>query len=328
MSIDFQKMKSMQKACAVMRHNDRDERQNHTHRNKDIDTEKTKDNRQAWDYQTSRRRLSERIKTLDETTNTNRRKDRVIALGITIALPEGLKEEDKEQCAKLMGQYLMQEFGRENIAQFSYHVDEVHQYREPVTGEEKTSREHIHAVVIPERDGKLQAKSIMTKTNMSRMNRELDGHIYQRFGVHLLTGEKPLKRSVEELKHLSKRAEVLQHEKDALQTAYDRLKEERDGIYENCEGMSRELQVLRSTEQTQQQEIQELREKLDGAEEQAQEMIDRYTFLYEKFQKFQKSMYQNSRGETVVDDSLNLTEEEYRYIDSVNKMLDDEEMEL
>lgn len=325
MSIDFQKMKSMQKACAVMRHNDKEERQKHEHRNKDIDTEKTKDNRQVWDYQTSRRRLSERIKTLDETTNTNRRKDRVIALGITIALPEGLKEEDKEQCAKLMGQYLMQEFGRENIAQFSYHVDEVHQYREPITGETKMSREHVHAVVVPEQDGKLQAKNIMTKTNMSRMNRELDGHIYQRFGVHLLTGEKPLKRSVEELKHMSKRASVLQKEKAALQAAYDRLQEERDGLYGDCENKSKEITALKEARESQQEEIYALQEKLEKAEDWAQQAVDRYTFLFNKFQSFQKYL---SEDREFVDESLDLTEDERRELKALSRVIDDDEMEI
>lgn len=325
MSIDFQKMKSMQKACAVMRHNDKKERLERDHKNKQIDKTKTMDNKQAYDYPTSKKRLYDRIRHLDETTNTNHRKDRVVAIGITVALPEGLQDSDKEACAVLIGQFLRKEFGAANVAQFAYHVDEVHDYTEPITGDKKTSREHIHAVIVPEKDGKLQAKSIMTKSSMSRMNKELDAVIYKRFGVHLLTGEKPLKRSVEELKHMSKRASVLQKEKAALQAAYDRLQEERDGLYGDCENKSKEIAALREARESQQEEIYTLQEKLEKAEDWAQRAVDRYTFLFNKFQSFQKYL---SEDREFVDESLDLTEDERRELKALSRAIDDDEMEI
>lgn len=73
----------------------------------------------------------------------------------------------------------------------------------------RESRGHLHIFIVPELQGQLCGKKFSSKNEMKRMNREIDKVCFEKFGVHFLTGEKAMKKSVEEMKADSKEVERL-----------------------------------------------------------------------------------------------------------------------
>ena len=97
-SVNFEKLKDVSTIKAKIRHCNKEERLIHTHSNKEIDTTKTNENISftRLDYRGTCKKFDDRIKNLDETTNTNKRKDRVLCFGLNIPAPEEMKLEDTE----------------------------------------------------------------------------------------------------------------------------------------------------------------------------------------------------------------------------------------
>ena len=88
------------------------------------------------------------------------------------------------------------------------HWDEIHEYARDE--QFKSSRAHLHLFVVPEISGRLCGEGVFfLKKLWKEMNRAIDRECYERFGKHFLTGEKPERKTVEELKtRSSKEAEI------------------------------------------------------------------------------------------------------------------------
>ena len=209
-SVNFQKCKSSQRIYAILRHCDKEQRQKYTHSNKQIDKAVTATNKQtAQNVRDAYRRYKNRIKEIDDAKdpetgkpiNTNRRKDRVEAFALETAVPD-VKPEDREQWAKDCSNIMANRFGKNNIVAIYLHKDEVHTYIDK-NGNLTQSKWHLHALVVPELDGKLDGKTFSSKKNMINLNKELHKMTQERYGTRYMTGEDPERKTVEELKRLS-----------------------------------------------------------------------------------------------------------------------------
>lgn len=198
-SINIQKIKSRQGIQSIIQHN---KREHSKYSNEDIDLSKTRLNTtmeqktadECYQY------FKDRLNKLDNTTNTNFRKDRVEAIGIEFTIPS---EVDSSKFEEFAYRYLCDKYGKENIISADCHRDEVHDYID--NGEIKKSLEHIHAVVIPvDNNGKLNAKKVMgNKYEMKQMQKDFDESVSKEFGVKYQKGTVPKKKTVEELKRSS-----------------------------------------------------------------------------------------------------------------------------
>lgn len=209
-SIHYGKIKTAGQVKAWLRHCETEQRKTREHRNEDIDKARTNENINfmGLSYSESCEKYDKRIKELDSTTNTNRRKDRVTCFGLIISMPEGLTREEEKELMEVSIQLFEKKYGKENIVGAYGHWDEIHDY---CKGDSfKSSRAHVHLFVVPEVRGVLRGKEFSSKKAMKEMNRAVDRKCYSMFGKHFLTGEKAGKKSVEDLKRGSaKDAEVL-----------------------------------------------------------------------------------------------------------------------
>ena len=197
-SVDFHKCKNASDVAAMMRHNDAVERTKHKHANKDIDISRSNLNTQwlSLDYKQTLNRYESRIKQLDETTNTNKRKDRVTCFSLCIPIPAEIG--DSEKFSADIRNLVESEYGTENIINGYLHRDEVHDYIDH--GVMKTSLEHLHILIVPEIDGKICGKKFSGETAMIALNNKINDICLRKYGCSFLTGEPPQKKTVEQLK--------------------------------------------------------------------------------------------------------------------------------
>ncbi|MBR3438941.1 MAG: plasmid recombination protein [Clostridia bacterium] len=223
-SVDFKKLKTPGDVAAMLRHNDGKERQIHNHANKDIDISRSSLNTQ-WlplDYNQTLERYESRIKQLDETTNTNKRKDRVTCFSLCIPVPSEIS--DSEKFSGDIRNIIETEYGADNIINGYLHRDEVHDYIDH--GLMKTSLEHLHILIVPEIDGKICGKKFSGKTAMITLNNKINDICLRKFGCSFLTGEPPQKKTVEQLK---KEGEAeLQQMRDNLSRTSGRIIDENE----------------------------------------------------------------------------------------------------
>lgn len=208
-SVNFEKLKGAAETKAMLRHCDKEERLKHEHSNKEINKSDTHFNQQLkLNYKQSCEYYDKRIDELDSTTNTNKRKDRVTCMGLSIPFPEGM--DDKQgvkwcnECFRIIGEM----YGRSNVVQTYIHFDEKHEY---TNAEDKkvTSRSHMHAYIIPELEGKLNAKECMSRKRMIELNSRIHQMTKSEYGLQFMDGSKTKsEESVTALKNKSRQREL------------------------------------------------------------------------------------------------------------------------
>ncbi|MDO4293546.1 MAG: plasmid recombination protein, partial [Eubacteriales bacterium] len=270
-SINFSggKLHGATEVKAMLRHCDEEERLKRTHKNKQIDKTLTHKNMNLTKltYKQACDRYTNRIKQLDETTNTNRRKDRVTCFGLSIPAPAGLSEEQERDFFRSTCSILQDYYGGKNIVGCYAHFDEKHQYLDSVTKELTTSRAHLHAYIIPEYHGSLNGKWFSSRKNMNTLNKKLDELCKERYNVKFMTNSKDYKDlSVEELKQLSNEAVTQQKqqlkelhkernkvkaESEAYRTLAEGYKENIIQLSEIAEQVSNPLSDMAKTQQAQ-----------------------------------------------------------------------------
>lgn len=216
-SVNFMKIHSVSEGCAVMRHCDIRERQKREHSNKDINKDLTPHNGQMVNrgYQETVSIWKDRIAELDRTTNTNKRKDRVELFALEIPIPADVGKENEQSFVKDALMILLKNYKKENVVNIYYHQDEQHDYLD--RGETKTSLNHIHALVVPEKDGKLNGKAFSSKTAMKSINKQFDDLCRQKYNCkfHIYTAEErnaikdQFGQKVEDLKRSTANEEAL-----------------------------------------------------------------------------------------------------------------------
>lgn len=222
-SVNFKKCKSAGECKAMMRHSEQMERLKHNHSNPDIDKSMTVQNSSLYglSYDEMCSKYDDRIRTLDETTNTNLRADRVTMFCLEYTVPEGLPEWQEEAYLRDIERQIIAQYGEQNFIDSARHMDEKHTYIDH--GVEKISRAHGHAFVIPEIDGKLNGKKFSSKSQMMKLNQSIDKMSIDKYRIHFMTGKQARHMSVEELKresHIEEQAIAIQRNDMILRQQY------------------------------------------------------------------------------------------------------------
>lgn len=201
---DGGKIKNMRMFKGLIRHCAPDTRYGDNQKNEHVDKSKAGLNRSFLDltYADRVERLQNRLKAL-ESTNTNKRKDRVFAYSVEIAAPAELKLDQAEEWFVKTTAFMCAMYGYKNFDNLIYadlHCDEVHDYIGP-GNEKRTSRIHAHLCFVPEKDGSLNAKWFSSKSNMQRANRVMDNMCRENgYGTFLTRAKTRSRKTVSELK--------------------------------------------------------------------------------------------------------------------------------
>ena len=240
-SVNFQKCKGGSSAKAIIRHCDKEERKIASHSNESIDKTRTDDNltkvfsfkkkdgttiKKQLNYQETCTRYDNRIKAIDEGGNKNKRKDRVTCFALCVPVPEGIKPEDIKPFYSGVNNILIEKYGIKNLVNSYIHFDEIHDYLDAETGQERTSRVHAHFFFIPERNGQLDGKWFSSRANMVEVNKKIDDFCRQNFGIRFMDGtKKKSRKTVEELKNESAQREYDLGFNKGVQTTYQHFEE-------------------------------------------------------------------------------------------------------
>lgn len=211
-SCDWKKFKSKTEVKAMFRHCESEERMKRVHANKQIDKSRTYLNLSFGAFQNGYGQVSnmydEYIDRLDALPNQNKRKDRVTCVGLEIPTPYGMDDQTARDWCKHVYKLLDKKYGKRLIGG-TVHFDEVHEYRDPESKGIRKSRPHLHCYVIPEINGKLNAKKFTSRKEMIAMNNNIDELTNRRYqGYQFMTGtKKKSRKTVEQLKNESERLE-------------------------------------------------------------------------------------------------------------------------
>lgn len=271
-SVNFLKLHTAQDVKAIIRHCDKDERQKHEHSNKQIRKELTCANADFdISYADTCRDYDARIAYLDSLPGANVRKDRVTCFSLEIPCPADLSEDKCVGWVTDLCELLLDRYGKANVLNMYYHVDEVHEYRDARTGQLTTSRPHVHALVIPEVGGKLVGKKFSSRDSMMELNSKIHEMSQNNHGVdfmdatarkqyqYTVTDEngnkktKYVKKSVETLKNESREKER-EAEYNARLSA---LEAREDAFKEKVKDKDNELKNLEISLKKQKKEIEE-----------------------------------------------------------------------
>ena len=223
-SVNWEKFKQSGEAKAMFRHCEAEERMKAEHTNTDVDKSRTHLNMNfgLFDkenaYEALCKEYDEVLQYLDSQPGANKRSDRVTLIGLSIPAPENMDDEKAEDWFIEAYRVLDDMFG-DTLLGGTVHFDEIHEYRDPETKEEKMSRAHMHAYVIPVSGDKLNAKAVCSRGNMIALNNSLEAMTTERYpGYRFMDGtKKKSRKSVERLKQESDKADVTirAHEKAA-----------------------------------------------------------------------------------------------------------------
>lgn len=188
--------------------------------NPNIDVSKSHLNRSlcGLTYREACEKYDKRIEFLDNTTNTNRRKDRVTLQNIEVPVPADLEREKYNRWFVRVAEILCSMYGQLNFVDGQIHYDEEHQYISAETGELVMSRVHAHFSIIPEVNGVLNCKKMSGRANMRKLNKAVEDMTQKEFGCSFMTGEKTKScQTVDQLKNKSNRLELKRREENCKQ---------------------------------------------------------------------------------------------------------------
>lgn len=213
--VNWEKFKGSTEAKAMFRHCDSEKRLKANHTNAQIDKNRTHMNMAfgafSDGYESVCKAYDDYIKYLDSLPNaTNKRKDRVTLMGLEIPVPEGMDDKTARSWSSHVYNALREQYG-DALLGMVVHFDEVHKYKDAETGEDRLSRVHIHAYVVPEVDGKLNGKRFSSRKNMVDLNNRVESLTVEHYPKYrFMTGKgKKSRKSVEQLKQESAYAEML-----------------------------------------------------------------------------------------------------------------------
>ena len=270
-SCDWQKIKTATEAKAILRHSAEDKRRTDKHSNKDIDPARSGMNISIGamtSYREACEAYDERIADLDSQPGANRRKDRVTMIGLVIPAPAGLDDGQAIEWLSDAYDIACEEMGGDrNVIGGSIQVDERHEYVDARTGRTEMSRQHLHIYAIPEYEGKLNAKKVMTKGNMTRMNNRIEAMSQERYGLPWLTGEgRKSTESMDALKAKSAKAMIEKAEKQASEIV-ERARNKANTIINNATDQRLEAEDMytdaRKTRQKASESLSEASERLE-----------------------------------------------------------------
>lgn len=202
-----------QKAGAMKKHLGQKERENGNHSNQDINISLSKQNYSIGcsDYSIALERMKTRTKEVDEVQPPKRiRKDRVTCCFIELPCPDELTQQGRsDEFFHKAYKVIQNFFGDSNVHGGFVHKDERHEYTDK-DGKQRMSLEHMHTLVSAYTKEKgINGKAFETKARLRAFNKALDEMCVREFGVHLNTGERADRKSVETLKQESEARQEL-----------------------------------------------------------------------------------------------------------------------
>ena len=214
-SVNYAKLHGAGEAKAMMRHCDSEERLTHEHSNADLDKSRTELNTsiEGLSYSQACDKYDRRIAELDAKEGANRRKDRVTCMGLNVPRPEDLPADRQADWFRRTWDLISEQYGAKNMIEGYIHADEIHEYVDADTGKTRMSREHMHVYVVPEREGKLNAKACMGRAEMVKLNNAIERMSLREFGCHFLDGSGKKGPDVETCKAKSREANLKYRER-------------------------------------------------------------------------------------------------------------------
>lgn len=202
-----------QKAGAMKKHLGQKERENGNHSNQDINISLSKQNYSIGcsDYSIALERMKTRTKEVDEVQPPKRiRKDRMTCCFIELPCPDELTQQGRsDEFFHKAYKVIQNFFGDSNVHGGFVHKDERHEYTDK-DGKQRMSLEHMHTLVSAyTREKGINGKAFETKARLRAFNKALDEMCAREFGVHLNTGERADRKSVETLKQESEARQEL-----------------------------------------------------------------------------------------------------------------------
>ena len=214
------KCKSVQQAKAFLRHNAMDRRMEENHKNHHIDKALTKYNfsYRGLDYEQVCEAFDRRLSELDMGRQSSGKNARVVMQSVIIYPPKGITDRATLAAWFRDAGAVLEDMYGENLIDMQVDFDELHQYLDKDSGELVWSREHGHARIVPEVDGKLNGKKFATRAAINSLNAALDEMSLRQYGVPMMDGSKKKGgRTVEELKAASEQAEVVKQAQEAAE---------------------------------------------------------------------------------------------------------------
>lgn len=214
------KAKSTAQAKAWMRHNSKDERIAANHSNTDIDKSRTPLNwsYRGLSYKARCAAYDKRMGEIDQGKPGSGKNARTVLQSVCVYSPAALRGDlDKlHDWFKRVGELAEAQFGAANVIDMAVDVDEVHDYPDEDTGEQRTAAEHGHLWMVPEVGGRLNGKEFSCRAAIIKFNDTVQLMTTKEFGVAWNDGTKAKRRgAVEQLKANSLRVEVEQLEQVA-----------------------------------------------------------------------------------------------------------------
>lgn len=170
---------------------------------------------QTCNYDTACKRYDDRIAYLESQPKKNNKADKVLAFGLGIPIPDGVPNNELLNFTVKVNSIIKEKTGiqADDIVAIFVHVDEIHDYIDSHTKQERTSMRHIHEFIIPNINDKLNGKIFSSRKNMIAVNNAIEEMCQKDYGVSFMTGEKTKSNeSVESLKLKSKALELEQRE--------------------------------------------------------------------------------------------------------------------
>lgn len=267
------KCKGAGHAKAMLRHDDKEMRKVSEHSNADIDKTRTEQNFsiKGLSYTEKCKFYDERIRSLDNSTNTNKRKDRVTMQSMIVYVPAGLSDADVVKWCRRASDILEQKYGAENHIDSDVHLDERHIYYDPEQDAEVMSRVHMHCNYIPEVDGKLNGKAFASRRNIMDINRQLDNMSRIEFNVSYMTGKG---------KHPSKSVEVL---KNASNASYEQVRDEAEVLLAANQKWSENLKASEEALKAFESDLQAQEDALKAQEADLRKQMENFTIMKQKW---------------------------------------------
>jgi len=185
----YEKFKGKADVRRVLEHSDRGQSgvSDHEHSNKDINSEKTKNNYDLKDrggltaVEYHRRRIEKIAEETKARTGKGLRKDAVTLCSWVITVPKDLPEDKHEDFFRESYKWFAERYGEDNIVTATVHLDE--------------ATDHMHLQFTPivvDKGGfmKLCAKDLETRTSLKKVHQILEKHLTDKLGckVTLLNG--------------------------------------------------------------------------------------------------------------------------------------------
>lgn len=313
-SVNWQKLKTATEVKAIMRHNEREKRQQTgEHSNLDIDRNRTRLNFSVVGHSYAERckMYDDAIKDAAQHSKKKLRADAVTCLALCTTMPDGLTDAQAHSWFTRVHDIMCAQFGGDNVIDTDVHMDEIHQYFDPDKDAIVMSRPHAHTAVIPRTsDGRLCCKEVSARTAMIALNLAIEEMTQREYGIHFMTGERKKGKSVERCK-----AESVV----AAQEEEQRAINHRHELIEKNAELSKRNAALSD-------ELKKQNEKLENVKESAREIeekiaIKHRTFIRNKEKNEKILQLRTEELNRYIEDIKRIQEEYTKALEDIRKVL-------